>query len=250
MSFLERSAYVAVCLALGACGGKVAGPSTTETGGGTAGASGTFGGIGTGTDDPAQGTPTNPGMSGTVMVSPDGPACQAICDRIAQIGCAVTDCVDHCNISLVANSPCLPLYEAALQCFVRAPIQCKGDGVDFFGCDTERDAVTKCISQTRPSMTPTMPPPPPNPSKPIPAQCIGEAPIPPDGIVCNGGSSGGGTGGTGGGAPSTCQSECNDATNNVWSSYCVGSNCSCMYNGQTYCSCVSASPCSSCCPGI
>jgi hypothetical protein len=119
--------------------------------------------------------------------------------------------------------------------------------VDFLGCDTQREVVAQCISKT--GTTPP-PPPPPNPTKPIPAQCIGGAPLPPDGMVCAGGTSGGGSGSTGGGAPLTCQSECDDAKGNVWSSYCVGSNCSCMYNGKTYCSCVSASPCSSCCPGI
>jgi len=244
MTFLERSACVVACLLIGACGGKVAGPATGD---GTAGASGTLGdGTGTGTD-PAPGQSTTTGTSGTGTLPAGTPSCQSICDRITQAGCVVEDCLKECDGSIIANSPCADQFAAALQCFAVAPIQCSmsGQGVEFFGCDRQRDLVSQCLTQTVPSMPPT-----PAPTKPIPMQCLGGAPVPPGGMVCSGGGSAGGTGGTGGGAPPTCQAECDDAKGNVWSSYCVGANCSCMYNGQTYCSCVSAAPCSSCCPGI
>jgi hypothetical protein len=150
----------------------------------------------------------------------------------------------------VAENPqCAPEFEDALRCFATAPIACEKDGASFSGCEPIRDLVSQCLLQNHPTQPVPHPPVMP-PSKPIPAQCVGAAPIPPSGMVCSGGTAGGGTGGTGGNAPPTCESMCNDATGNVWSSYCVGTNCSCMYNGKTYCSCVSDNPCSSCCPGI
>src|SRR3954463_8538945 len=112
MTFFDRSACVAACLLIGAWGGKVAGAGTGPgAGDGTAGASGTFGdGMGMGSGDPGQSTPGNPG---TGMVTPGNSSCQTLCDRISQAGCAITDCFEHCNVSLIENSPCLPLYEAA-----------------------------------------------------------------------------------------------------------------------------------------
>ena len=69
------------------------------------------------------------------MVAPGNMTCQLLCDRISQAGCAVDDCFNHCNLSIVESSPCLPLFEAALQCFAHAPIQCDpyGNGVVFLG---------------------------------------------------------------------------------------------------------------------
>jgi hypothetical protein len=217
-----------------ACGGKVDGSGTT--GSGTAGSSGS-------------GTPGSPAGGSAGSLSPDTSSCQSICDRVAQAGCAVKDCVNECAGSVIANPQCEPQFDAAFKCFATAPIACSADGTGatFFGCDPVREAAGECVDRNQPTPTPV-----PVPAKPIPPQCIGGAPLPPTGMVCSGGGSSGSgsSGGTGGNAPPTCQAECNDGTGNVWSSYCVGTTCSCLYNGQTYCSCVSDAACSSCCPGI
>jgi hypothetical protein len=254
MSFFGRSAWVIAGVLVGACGGKVETPGTTGNSNGAAGDSSSSSSssgnpFGTGSSNPGPGTAPDPAGGATGILSPDTPACEQICNRVAQAGCALKNCDKECNGAVIANSKCAPQFQDALKCFVTAPIDCTQNGAEFFGCDQFRDRVSQCVNQSI-----STPPNPggPNipPSKPIPPQCLGAAPIPPSGNVCSGGGAAGGTGGTGGNAAPTCESMCTDATGNVWSSYCVGSNCSCMYNGKTYCSCVSDSPCSSCCPGI
>ena len=252
MTFFVRGAWLVACASLAACGGKVQGPdSTTGTSTGAAGSSGPiFGGGTSGTTGSS--TPTSPAGGSTTPPSPDiSASCQAICDRVAQAGCPV-NCLEECTGPVATHPGCTAELDAALRCFARTPIQCNtnGQGAEFFGCDHERDLVSQCIAPPTPP-PPSMPPMP-VPTQPIPPQCVGGAPVPPSGMVCSGGgaSSGGGSTGTGGNAPPTCEAQCGDATGNVWSSYCVGVNCSCLYNGTAYCSCVSNTACSSCCPGI
>jgi hypothetical protein len=185
--------------------------------------------------------------------APGTPTCQQICDRVAQAGCAIDHCAENCIEPLTKSPSCAPEFEAALQCFVRAPLACVrgGDDAEFSGCDRERDLATQCFKRTA-SPPPAPVPTPPATSQPVPSTCLGAAPVMPSGMACSGGGSSGTTSGAGGNAVTTCQNVCTDSAGNVWSSDCVGSTCSCIYNGTTYCTCTSTGtgPCSSCCPGI
>jgi hypothetical protein len=243
MSFRCR-AYLFALSVVAACGGKVTDDSTGTTGG-PGGASGMLAG-GAGSAGSAQ-TPSGSGGSAGTL-APGAPTCEQVCDRFAQAGCTIKDCATNCNRELIQAGSCGAESDAALQCAAQAPFECqpRGQGAKIPACDRENDLLLECITRTTP------PPAAPVPTTPTaPSNCLGVAPVPPSGMVCTGGgASGGGTTTGTGGAAASCQNECRDRAGNAWSSYCVGSSCSCIYNGNTYCTCTSASPCSSCCPGI
>jgi hypothetical protein len=244
MHLTWRALAVVACahvVGVAACGGKVRGDP---------GAAGSAGRDTTSSTGPGAGT-TGPG-AGTGGSTGVGVTCDSVCQRIVASGCSQQsqpECVKSCETFRGQFPKCGDLYDAYLVCLQTTPLLCGPGGNDPSApqCEGIAQRLGQCVTPT--------PDPPPNPGDAGPAICPGM--VPPGPMVCSGGgsgvTSGSTTGGTGGPSQPTCINECTDANGNTWASKCVGSSCSCTYNGVQYCMCALAGPsclqAPGCCPG-
>lgn len=232
-----------------ACGGKVRGDAGAagSAGAGMGTTSGrpatTSGGATTGSSTSTGSTTT--GAGGSVGPDPGG-TCESVCQLLASLGCMQPDCVSSCEQFRAKFPMCEALLDDLGHCFETTPIKCGPDGITSApACETQSQNLSACTQGPGP-----VPPPPIDAG---PAQCASPPPGP---MSCSGGGGGGSattSGGGPGGAPS-CFTQCNDAKGNTWTANCVGSTCSCTFNGVQYCSCTIAGPSclgtSGCCPGL
>src|SRR5258706_13304278 len=78
------------------------------------------------------------------------------------------------------------------------------------------------------------------PPRPVDAGAVpvcGTAPRPGSMVCPGGGSSTGASSTSTGGGPGSCMNQCTDSNHNTWISDCVGTNCTCWFNGRQYCHC-------------
>jgi hypothetical protein len=240
---------VAALALVAACGGNVVsygGDAGTQSGSG-----GAAGGMGNAGSTAAGGATASGGSTGAGGDVP-GVTCQAVCDRVATLGCPNNEDIRKCGeecLQLRAEHPeCIPQLDQFIACVMNATIVCRPTGeTEILSCDATSDAFQTCLDR---NPTPSPPPPPldagPGAACPVVA-------APPGGRQCSGGTSGGGSsgGGTAGGQPvPTCSSSCTSADGTTWSANCQGTNCTCFYNGAFLCQCVAPTECGSCCPGL
>jgi hypothetical protein len=256
------------------CGGKVAGEggagpspplpgSAGSSGGGTVTAgnggpppdssSSVTGSAGVGSiDEPNDASSGGDVDSVTPIPPPNAPSCDEVCTRLLQVGCHMENCGPQCERTRSSHADCVQQIDALLECFSSASYygcQVYNHGVVVAGCDSRRDAAGACIAERKLASddpgTPTL-----LPIKSISAQCDGLTPAPPAGTPCSG-YGGHGTGGITDTKEPICTDWCDDHRGNLWSSFCVGTSCTCLYNAQPYCTCVTSGPCGDkCCPGI
>jgi hypothetical protein len=156
---------------------------------------------------------------------------------------AQPDCVQACQSFRNQFPMCMPLYDDYLACLQTAPLVCGPNGSDPMApeCDGIVQKLQDCVGGQPP-------PPPPNFDAGGPGQCGGV--VPPGPMSCAGGGSA--TGSSSGGQP-MCFSSCTDQNHNTWESKCLGTTCSCTYNGHEYCTCTVPGPtclgARGCCPG-
>lgn len=184
-------------------------------------------------------------------------SCASLCDKVNQANCpgTTTDpmCTTHCtNVTSMAPA-CQGTLVALLRC--TGPVQptCTGAGTVFPGCEAQEQDVNDCVADgggPGPGNVVT----PPSEGGPVssgggpsstctPATVCPAIPRPTGTATCSGGGGGGPNG-------PVSQTTCQDETGNVWQASCVGSTCTCSYNGGSACVCTtSAAACASCCPG-
>jgi hypothetical protein len=172
-------------------------------------------------------------------------SCSATCDKIARAGCAFsargTDCGAGCAMALAMAPSCASEIDAYLRCAESTEPTCTQAGdVMFPGCESAMQALQACGSSST-----TMPPS--GGACAVPTTVCPAIPRPAGGpSSCLGG------GGGGPAAPTMSTSSCQDQAGNTWSASCIGSICTCSYNGHSSCTCTmttAAGACNSCCPG-
>jgi len=219
----------------GASTGFGTGPTTT-TAGSTGGVATSGGPI----------TTTTGGIGGSIPVQPPPEdlkmSCANVCARWSA-ACGGFDgaaCENDCIDTWIRYPGCTPIFSKFVGCLTQAPFKCNASGPVPAGCSAEQNAFTMCVQGGTP----------PDPGT---QQCGG---ITPTGTMSCSGSAGGGSatsGATGGGSAPQCETICIDRNSAVWLSKCVGTSCTCSYNGMAYCSCtVRGDACSgtTCCPGL
>jgi hypothetical protein len=251
MSYARRFfgfASWACILGFAACGGKVTGDPGGSAGGdmsGTTTGSGTRTSGATGSGSTGSATTGVGGNTGGPQVT-----CDTVCQRFVASGCgqmSLPDCVQGCELIRMEFPNCDPLYDDYLLCLQTAPLLCNADGSNPMApqCDGFVQKLEVCTGGPPPP-----PPPPPTVDAGPPVLCGGM--VPPGPMSCSGGGGSAAATSTGGGPP-TCFTDCTDRNNNTWESRCMGTSCSCLYNGVQYCTCVVAGPsclqAPACCPG-
>jgi hypothetical protein len=188
-------------------------------------------------------------------------SCASTCDKIASLDCLGTtpdpSCATDCaNLPSMFPS-CASASTDVLRCIETVQPTCGSAGTIFPGCAAQEQALSDCVTDAgAPSTsggTVTSPPIAGSSSSGgtgnscAPATVCPKIPRPAsmNGVACSGG------GGGGPGGPIMSQSSCQDLSGNVWQASCVGTSCTCTFNGGLACSCTmsSAAGCLSCCPG-
>ena len=132
---------------------------------------------------------------------------------------------------------CAPLADGFIRCMDSVqPDGSDGGNEAFAACAPEQLALASCYVAAGVSGQPA----------PVPADVCPGIPRPPAVLAsCSAGESVGGTSGE------NCTSSCQDNAGNVWAAKCLGSTCTCTYNGGRACTCTMTDPdvgCNSCCP--
>jgi hypothetical protein len=140
--FLVGSFLTCVLVSFGGCGGHIS-PSTEAGQSGTAGTDNTT----------ATPTPAPPTTTTNVPETVDE-ACQAVCDRLAQVSCMRANCVSDCQMALILPS-CASTYVTFLTCELRVPFTCDNGVADLNGaCTFQKNDFLICRTNP-PAMMPT-----------------------------------------------------------------------------------------------
>lgn len=181
-------------------------------------------------------------------------SCASTCDKIANLNCPGTTpdptCASHCAEATSMFPSCASASTDFLRCAESVQPTCGSAGTVFPGCDAQVQALSDCVAKAGPSSSggtvtsstgggstnPSCAPTSVCPRIPRPAST--------NALSCSGG------GGGSAGGPVMYQSSCQDGSGNVWQASCVGTTCSCTFNGSSACTCTMGSAsCLSCCPG-
>ncbi len=182
-------------------------------------------------------------------------SCASWCDKFTRASCPGTTTDPTCATHCANLSSMVPACGGALIAFLRCtgPVQptCSGAGTVFSGCEAQEQAVNDCIVDAGGPGNVATPPSEGGPGSPggapgsacAPATVCPAIPRPTGTSTCSGGGGGGPNG-------PVSQTTCQDRAGNMWQASCVGSTCTCSYNGGWACMCTTSGPaCASCCPG-
>jgi hypothetical protein len=182
-------------------------------------------------------------------------SCASLCDKVTRASCPGTTVDPTCAMQCTNIPSMTPACEGVLIAFLRCtgPAQptCTGSGSVFPGCVAQEQALNDCFVDAGGPRGVVAPPSEGGPgslpgssgSACAPANVCPTIPRPTGAGTCSGGGGGGPNG------PVT-QTTCQDSAGNVWQASCVGSTCTCSYNGGSACMCTTSGPaCASCCPG-